>query len=77
MSTIDAMYAFVISDTSPDDEGIVAAMGPGGIWIPLVGSDRARVDSLRTMVQQIATATGKPIRLVRFSVREELEVIEP
>lgn len=77
MPRIDAMYAFVISDTSDDDEGVVATLGPGNAWVPMVGADRARLDSLRTVAQQIASAAGKKIRLVRFSVREELDVIEP
>ena len=50
--------------------------------MPLVGSDRARVDSLRTMAQEVADFTGQSMKLaaaaaVKFSVREDLEDICP
>ncbi len=44
---------------------------------PLVCADKARVDSLRAKARMIARESGNKIMLVRFSVREEIEVIEP
>ncbi len=72
---IEELFAYVAEET--DGEGVVAFQGPGGVWLPLVGADVARKDSLRAMAQHIADESGKRIRLLRFSVREELVVIEP
>jgi hypothetical protein len=72
---IDQMFAFIVRD---DDgtEGIPAVYGPGGILMPLVGADMARVADLRAIVLRDVLLTGKRITLVKFSVRETLEVIE-
>jgi hypothetical protein len=42
---------------------------------PLVAADRARVESLRGIAREIARLGGRPVKLVRFLVREDLEVI--
>jgi hypothetical protein len=60
-----------------DGEGIVAACGPDGLWIPLVAADRQRVERLRPIARRIGQETGATIRLIRFTTRTELEVIEP
>lgn len=72
---IDQMYAFVATDKD-GTEGIVGAATANG-WMPLVGADMERVDQLRPLVKEIAKATNVTVRLLRFSVREELEVITP
>lgn len=78
MPKIDELFAFIAEDASPDDEGIAAYWHAGMLaYMPLVGADRARVDALRKWAQEIATVTKKRMKLVRFSVREELEQIEP
>ncbi len=73
---IEQMYAFVVVD---DDgtEGVPAIDNGKGMIMPLVGADMARVESLRPYVESMAKSLGKPVTLMRFSVREELEVIEP
>lgn len=75
MPIIEEMFAFVAEDTGPEDEGLVAEK-IGGFWFPLVGADMARITSLRPMAERIAHHTGKKIKLIRFCVREEMEVIE-
>jgi hypothetical protein len=77
MPRIEEMFAFVVADTGPDDEGIPAFCGPDGVWRPMVGADMARVQSLREHAQAIADVTGKPIKVLRFSRRSQVEVIEP
>lgn len=81
MPRITEIFAFIAEDEGPDDEGVAAWVSPfpplGGTWVPLVGADMERAESLKPYAKLIATAMGKRIRLVRFSVREELEVIEP
>jgi hypothetical protein len=71
---IDELYAFIASDA--DGEGLPAFQN-GGMMLPMVCADKARVDSLREMARQIVRETGNKITLCRFSLREEIEVIEP
>ena len=71
----DALYAWVA--TGPDGgESIVGAMLPGIPGLsPLIGADRARIESYRVIAVVTRAATGYPVRLVRFSRREDLEVL--
>jgi hypothetical protein len=68
----------VLDDT---DEGIPCVMSPP--WVdpavaaPLVGADEKRVAWMREEARLFAQAHGKPVRLVRFSVREDLETFHP
>lgn len=75
MPRILEMYAFVVEDSGPDDEGIVG-MSTGSSWMPLVGADMARVDSLRPIAVSIAKRTGKKVKLLHFTKRTELEIIQ-
>lgn len=77
MPKITECYMFVACDTGPDDEGIAAFLNSNNMWLPLVGADKKRVDAMRGMAQRIANESGDVVRLIKFSVREELEVIEP
>lgn len=71
---IDEMFAFI--SVSDEGEGVISFPGPFG-WIPLVGADMARVDVLRTQAQIVADAENWEVRLIKFTNREELEVIRP
>jgi hypothetical protein len=70
---IDQMYAFVVTD---DDhtEGVVGFYSESG-WLPMVGADMAMVEKLRPIAEKIAAELGKPVRLLKFTSREEIEVI--
>jgi hypothetical protein len=72
---IDEIYAFIAQDK--DGEGLPAFSMPGGMMLPMVCADKERVDSLRAIARMMAHNTGNKITLCRFSVREEIEVIEP
>lgn len=81
MPRITEMYAFVVEDTGPDDEGVMAIQSMEGeddqrIWVPLVGADMAIVNSLRPIARGIGRKIGKKVTLVHFSNREDLEVIQ-
>ena len=76
MPRISEMFAFIAEDTGPEDEGVAAVM-VGNVMLPLVGADMARVASLRPVARSIASASGKTVRLVKFSLREELETLAP
>lgn len=72
MPRITEIFVFVAGPE--DDEGVVA-FSNGLTWFPMVAADRARIESLRREAQEIANQSGKPVRLLRFSVREDLETI--
>ncbi len=71
MPRIEEIYAFVAEDTGPDDEGVVA-MSVGGVMMPMVGADMARVESLRPIAKNISKQTGKKVKLLHFTQREDL-----
>lgn len=77
MPKIDRILAYVVADSEPDDEGIPAFQAPDGSWMPMLGADEDRVRSLRAHAQATADSMGKPIRLLRFTHVEVVEVIEP
>ncbi len=83
MPKIERLFAFVVEDTGPDDEGVISAPasvhGPfhAPVPMPLVGADEGRIASLRPVAQKIADATGKPVKVLMFSVRTEVAVLMP
>ncbi len=79
MPKLEAMYAYIAHEIGdPDDEGVTAFLpGPSAQWVPMVGADEERMASLKPMAQELANATGQRMTLVKFSVRTDLETIEP
>jgi len=76
MPRIDEMFAFVAEESGPDDEGLIGFKS-GDSWIPMVGADMARVNSLKPVAKQISKITGKSVKVLRFTNREEIEEICP
>jgi hypothetical protein len=72
--SIDTLTAYIAVDD--DGEGIMAFRGEDG-WLPMVGADPDRIAALRPIAEQMAAAAGKRCVVARFSVREDLEIIEP
>jgi len=80
---IDAVYLFISTDDQ--GEGLCAApipdgLGPmpGGVGLmPLVAADPARLSALKPIAQQLSNLTGKTIRLIKLSRRDELDLITP
>ncbi len=75
MPKINELFAFISIDEGPEDEGIIASKF-GDVWMPLVGADQKRVDSLRVIAKQIAQTTGKYVVLAKFTHREDVEIIK-
>lgn len=71
---IEEVFLFIATDGN--QEGL-PAMQMGNVLMPLVAADKKRLADLRVAAQKIADVSGKPIRLCRYSHREELEVISP
>lgn len=70
---IETLWAFVaVSDD--DDEGIAAFL-LGSLWYPAVTADPKRLDAMRPQMQRIVDATGKRVKLVKFSGRTDVEVL--
>lgn len=74
MPKIQEMYAFIVEDSGPDDEGVIGIQSEEG-WLPLVGADMARVESLKPIARGIGNKIGKKVKLVHFTNREDLGVI--
>ena len=73
--SIDRMYAYIAADET--GEGIAAHYSPTMGWMPLVGADMARMESLRPVAQMLADESGQRIVLAHFEDRRDIEILEP
>lgn len=71
---IDMLFAWVGVEAD-GGEGILGHSIPGLGFVPLIGADKARIESYRSYALQIAEITKKPIRLKQFSTVTVLEQI--
>lgn len=74
---ITELYAFVSVDEG--GEGIIGQtcmVGGQLTFMPFVLADKTKMEILKPVAKQIAFETGKKIRLIRLSVRHELEEFE-
>ena len=70
---IEKMYAF-ISEDKDGNEGVVGVR-TGQEWVPLVGADMSRVNLLIPLAQQIVNKTKRPIKILMFTDRKEINEI--
>lgn len=77
LGRIDHLFAALSLDEG--GEGVCAApLGNTGITAALVGADKIRFDTyMRPLAAQIAKLFGKPVRIAKFSQREDIEIIQP
>ena len=69
---IERLYAWIV--TEPDGEdGIPAFRGSDGVAMPMVGSDKDRIESLRPRAMRIAHDLKMPVKLVEFTGMVVLE----
>jgi len=68
---IEEMFAFVAEDET--GEGVIGMTMPDGMWMPLVGADMARAESLKKHAKEIGRVSGKKITLLKFTTRETIE----
>lgn len=73
---IESIHAFVAVDDD-DEEGIIGQLMANGTWMPFVAADYARLQNFLPLLQQIADQTGKEIRHIRLSLRDDLETYQP
>ena len=70
---ITEMSVFVAVDDGDGDEGVIGMTTDMG-WMPLVGADMARIESLKPIAKQIAKALRKKVVLKKFKLAGEEEV---
>lgn len=75
LARIEHVWAYLSTDNN--GEGIAAApLGPLPL-VPLIAADEARMRSIRPLAEQIARVFQRPVRLVKFTQREDVEFITP
>jgi hypothetical protein len=70
---IERVWLFVGKEPR-QDEGIVAEQR-AGMWFPFVAADERRLESLKERARSLPIAPGTTIKLVRFDLRTELELL--
>lgn len=73
---IDRLYAFVI-DKQDESEGVCTFGLPEGGLILLVATNKEMVETMRPLAADVARQKGKPVKLICFSTREQIEQILP
>jgi hypothetical protein len=74
MIPIKEVFAYVAPD-GEGNEGLAGVEIPGAGWLPLAASTREGADLLLPVVQVLIKKIGKPIKLVKFSNREEIGTV--
>jgi len=75
LERIDHLWAWVSFDES--GEGVCAFITADGLAVPLIAADENRLRAMRPRAVEIARMSGKPVRLVQFTTRRDIEVIQP
>ena len=71
---ITEVYVFASIDSG--GRGVIGQtinIGGNSTFMPFVCADKARMESLKPIAKQLARDQGIKIKLIRLSVREELE----
>lgn len=71
---ITEMWAWVCTEED-GGEGI-PAIDIGGMVMPLIGADRKRIESLRKYAEQVVNEKSYPVKLMKFSNMEVVELID-
>lgn len=69
---ITQLWAVLSVDPADGSEGVIAFRNH-----PLIASDEYRLESLRRVIPLAVAGLPAIVKLVRFSVREDLETFEP
>lgn len=72
---IEKLYCFMIIDKD-GDEGICGFKTDEG-WMPMVGADLERMDSIEIIAKSIANSMNETIFLLEFTDRKEIKQIKP
>lgn len=65
---ITELFAFVALDDFDGNEGVMAFHdGNSDTWIPMIGADMTRINSLIPLAEEIEEATGAKFEIRHFS----------
>lgn len=73
---VQEMWTFSTIDPADDQEGIIS-MTSGIGQMPLIASDRRRMEELKPIAQTIASMVNQQVLVRHFILTEGGEVIEP
>ncbi len=76
MPKITEMYAFIVCDKDENDEGIIGKR-INGSWFPFTVANLSLMEKLKPEAQEMANSLNRQIHIVKFTVREEIETINP
>ena len=76
MPKITELFAFIVADQNEEDEGVITFKS-GDEWVPMLGTDMKRIESLRPIADTIAYQMGKSYRVIRFQAVGEVEFNSP
>lgn len=71
---ITELWAYVSLDDGDNNEGIVGYQTPMGM-VPAIGADKDRVQSLRPLMESLASQLSHPIELRRFATMTVVDTI--
>jgi hypothetical protein len=74
MGRIEVIWAALSLDEG--GEGVCAAP-IGGMTLPLIAADKRRLDQIIPMARRVADLFGKPVRLAKFTKREDIDIYQP
>ena len=66
---IEKMYAFVAEND--EGEGVMAFMSDR-TWMPMVGADFKRIESLLSIAEEVSKLSGKKFRILQFDNRTDV-----
>lgn len=78
LDKITEMYAYVSVDES--GEGVVGMTLPVNgreTFMPFVGAEKDKMESLKPIVIQISKGSNKTIKLIKMDNRKDIEIFEP
>jgi hypothetical protein len=74
MGRIESIWAYLSLDEG--GEG-VCAFPFGKTTLPMIAADKHRLDQLKPAARAIAHTFNKPVRLAKFTKREDVEIFQP
>lgn len=72
---LKSVWVFTAIDPKDNSEGVIGLSTPMGM-MPAVAGDERRRDLIYPLAKNIAKARGITVKMIKFSVREDLETFE-
>lgn len=74
---IEKLFAWISTDDNGEEGLIGGNLGPNNSFIPFVGSDQMRMESLKGYAKTIANRTGRPVQLKVFASGVTIDTLQP